>query len=66
MSSKMVESTWAHIGHFLYQLDPDIARLVRRLEYLHLKTLKKETIHGIQPNLFYIYVCVCGVCMCYA
>ena len=39
MTSEMVESTWATIGYFLYQLDPDIRRVVRRLEYLHLKIL---------------------------
>ena len=31
----------------LYQLDPDIRRLVRKLERLHLTILKRETIRGI-------------------
>ena len=37
---KLVESAWANIGFFLYQLDPE----VRRLECLHhhLKILKKK------------------------
>ena len=36
------ESAWANIGFFLYQLDPNVRRLVRRLERLHLKILKKK------------------------
>ena len=42
MTTKMMESTWANIGFFLYQHDPDIRRLVRRLECLYLKILKKK------------------------
>ena len=44
MTSEMVESSWASIGYFLYQLNPDI----KRLECLHLKILKKETICSIE------------------
>ena len=32
MTSEMVESTLANIGFFLYQLDPEVRRLMRRLE----------------------------------
>ncbi len=42
MTSEMVKSAWANIGFFLYQLDPEVRRLVRRLERLHLKILKKK------------------------
>ena len=38
MTSESVESAWANIGFFLYQLDPE----VRRLESLPLKILKKK------------------------
>ena len=31
MTKEIVESALANIGYFLYQLDPDIRRLVRRL-----------------------------------
>ena len=40
-----IENTWANIGYFLYKLDPDIRRLVRRLEPLHLKILKKKQLN---------------------
>ena len=52
MTSEMVESAWANIGFFIYQHDPKVRRLVRRFEHLHLKILKNETIHGIQPIIF--------------
>ena len=42
MTSEMVERAWTNIGFFLYQLNPDVRRLVRRLECLHLKILKKK------------------------
>ena len=42
MTSEMVKSAWASIGYFLYYLDPDIQRIARRLEHLHLKILKKK------------------------
>ena len=42
MTSEMVKSAWANIGFFLYQLDPEVRRRVRRLEPLHLKILKKK------------------------
>ena len=37
MTSKAVENTWANIGFFLHQLDPEVRRLVRRVECLPLK-----------------------------
>ena len=37
MTGEMIESAGANIGFFLYQVDPDIIRLVRRLEGFHLK-----------------------------
>ena len=38
----MIESAWLkNIGHFLYHLDPD-ARKTKRLECLHLKSIKKK------------------------
>ena len=40
MTSEMVESAWANIGGFLH-LDPEIRRIVRRFERLHLKIIKK-------------------------
>ena len=51
MTSEMIESAWANIGFFLYQLDLEVRRLARRFECLYLKILKKETILGVQPNL---------------
>ena len=42
MTKEMVESAWAKIGYFLNQLDPDIRRLMRKLERLHLKILNKK------------------------
>ena len=38
----MVESPWANKGFFLYKIDPEIRRQIRRLERLHLKILKKK------------------------
>ena len=42
MTSEMVESTWANIEFFIYQLDPEVRRLVRRPERRHLKVLKNK------------------------
>ena len=42
MTSGMVERAWANIGFFLYQLDPEVRRLVRRLERVHLLIFKKK------------------------
>ena len=50
MTSKMVESAWAAIGFFLYQLDPEVRRLVRRVEHLHLKIIFKKK---KQSSVFY-------------
>ena len=47
MTSEMVESIWANIGVFLHDLDPEIWRIVRRLERLHLGIIKNEAVHGI-------------------
>ena len=46
MTGEMVESTWANIGFLLYQLDPKIRKLVRRL-ISSLEDFKKETIRCI-------------------
>ena len=66
MTSEMGKSSWANIGYFLYQLDPE----VRRLERLHMKILKKKlsTIfnqacldNDLLPRyiyIIYIYCCV--------
>ena len=56
MTSEMVESAWANIGFFLYQLDPEVRRLVRRLECLHLKILKKK--QSAVVNQTYIYILI--------
>ena len=54
MTSEIVESASANIAFFLDQLNPEVRRLLRRLERLH---FKKETIYVSQPNLFgYIYI----------
>ena len=34
MTSEMVESVWANIGFFRYQLDTEVRSLMRRLERL--------------------------------
>ena len=61
----MVEIAGANIGFFLYQLDPDIRRLVRRLERLHFKILKKKQSavfnqtsldNDLLPKYIYIYI----------
>ena len=54
MTSKIVESAWANIGFFLYQLDTEIRKLVRRLECLNLKILKKK-----RCAIFNQTCCVC-------
>ena len=56
MTSKMVESTWASIGYFLFQLDPDIRKLIRRLKHLHFKILKKKQSVVINQTYSYIYI----------
>ena len=38
----MVERAWASMGHFLHHLDPNIRKITRRLDSLHLKILKKK------------------------
>ena len=55
MTSKMVESAWANIGFFFYQLDAE----VRRLECLHLKILIKKQSTGFNQTCFYIYIYNC-------
>ena len=56
MTSKMVESAWANIGFFLYQLDPKVKRLVRRLEYLPFKIFKKKQSLVFNQTCLYIYI----------
>ena len=46
----------ANIGFFLYQLDPEERRLVRRLELLHLKNLKKKQSVVFNQTYIYIYI----------
>ena len=75
MTSEMIKSARANIGHFLYQLDPEIWRLVKELEHLHLKILQKKQSevfnetsldNDLVPKYtiyiyiyIYIYKCVC-------
>ena len=42
MTSEMAKSAGNNIGFFLYELDPEVRRLERRLEHLQLKILKKK------------------------
>ena len=57
MTSKIIESSWANLGLFLYHLDPDIRRLVRRIGRLHLKILeKKKSAVFSQTCYIYIYI----------
>ena len=60
MTSNMVESAWANVGFFLYQLDPEVRRLVRRLECFHLKILKKKqsTVFNQTSLSLYIYIVI--------
>ena len=44
MTSEMVESAWANMGGFLHHLDPEIRRIVRRFECLHLNNHKKDAV----------------------
>ena len=44
----MVESTWVSIGYFFYQHK----KTNKKTQTFSLKDFKKETIHGIQPNMF--------------
>ena len=52
MTNKMVESAWANIVFFLHHLDSEIGRIVRRLEHLHLKIIKKR------PSLVFNRTCL--------
>ena len=56
ITSEMIESTGANIGFFFYQLDSEERRLVRRLERLHLKILKKKPQFSTKPVYIYIYI----------
>ena len=47
----MVERAWVSMGHFLYRLDPNIKKVVRKLKRLRLKDLKKKTLRVHQPNM---------------
>ena len=58
MISEMVESAWANIGFFLPHLDPEIRRIVRRLERLHLKIIKKRQSQGFNRTFLYTYIYV--------
>ena len=69
MTSEMVESAWANIGFFFHHLDPEIPRIVRRLEHLHVKIIKeRQSVLFNRTSLsIYIYIykkeeifmCVC-------
>ena len=37
VTNEMVESGWASMKHFLHHLDPDVRKITRRLELLHLE-----------------------------
>ena len=65
MTSDMVERCWANIGFFLYQLDLDVRRLVRRLERLLCIYIYIYIYSPIYIYIYssYIYMCVC-VCVC--
>ena len=47
MTNKMVESARANTGFFLHYLNPEIQRIVRRVEHLHLMIIKKAVVDGI-------------------
>ena len=55
MISEMVTSAYNNIGFFLYQLGPNVKRVVRRLERLHLKILKKKRLAVFIQTSLYIY-----------
>ena len=55
MTSEMVESAWANKGFFLHHLGPEIRRIVRRLEHLHLKIIKKRQ-SVVFNRICYIYI----------
>ena len=42
MTSEMLENAWATMGYILHHRDPDIRKIARRLEHLHLRILKKK------------------------
>ena len=58
----MVEGALASMWHFLHNLDPDIRKITRRLEHLHLEILKRK--HSMVFNqtclyiYIYIYICI--------
>ena len=62
MTNEMVESAWASMGYFLHHHDPDIRKIIIRLEHLHLKILKrKHTEYAYIYRSIYIYKCrSCG------
>ena len=42
MTSKMVKSAWASMGHFLHNLNFDVKKIIEKHEHLHLKILKRK------------------------
>ena len=55
MTNEMVESAWDNIGFFLYQLDPEVKKLLR-FERLHLKIFKKKQSTVFNQTCLYIYI----------
>ena len=56
--STIVERVWARMGYFLHHLDPDIRKMIRKLERLHLKILKRKLSLHLRQNMlkWYIYI----------
>ena len=56
LTSEMVKSTWASMGHFLHHLDPDIRKITRRLEHLYLKILRRKQSRVFNQTFFDMYI----------
>ena len=56
MTSKMVKSAWASMEHFLQHFNPDIRKIIIRLEGLHLKILKRKYSKAFNRTCSNIYV----------
>ena len=57
-TSKMVKSACASMKHFLHRLNSDIRKRIIRLEYFHLKILKRKYSVVLNKTSLDIYKCI--------
>ena len=56
MTSEMDKSASADMGYFLHYLNPDIRKITKRLEHIHLKILKKKYYLVFNQTCLGIYI----------